>query len=71
MTFDQFFAANHKDIPGIDRNTQALMRAAAREGLAACWNAAIDAAQLALKDSWELPSDSPAVTAIEKLKVTK
>lgn len=44
MTFEEFFSANHKDIPGIDRNTQALMRVSARAAYANCWNAAIDEA---------------------------
>lgn len=44
MTFEEFFKANHKDVPGIDRNTQALVRLAARTAFANCWNTAIDEA---------------------------
>ncbi len=43
MTFDEFFAANWKDLPGVDRNANAQFKTMARESLKACWNAAIDA----------------------------
>jgi len=43
MTFDEFFSANYKDPPGLDRNTAAQVRRLARMSLIECWNAAVDA----------------------------
>lgn len=66
--FEKYFKDNYKPVPGVDRNTAALLRMSAREAFVVCWNTALNEATEALHGVYEYPKATEIITA---LKVTK